>query len=846
MKGQEDQFTIELLTRRPRNLRAARIETLVPHERRKHMAPAFVAIAFFVFLLFLLAAAASQLGGVADSATGIVRARNFLLGLFLISGSLAWTVLMVEFYYRSVSRPVPFFRITKGGEEKIIYLTLPAALLLYRLRALKRAQSEIAIHDIRTVLTTDPYATQLFFRLGLSEEELDFSATEDTAVISREEFFASLVSSIPKDSDMLTARECVYVLYEKDTVFREVLFAKEVREKELIGAAEWVSSIKTHEETASRWWERGRLSRMPHLGAALLFGYTFVLDKYAHDISPGTQGNIVANGSAHGQELKALEEILSRSGNTNVIMVGDPGVGKMAILEELVRHAAEGTVPASLLEKRFVSMDASSLTASTKEKGLLEELIIKLMNEATSAGNVVLVMENLPVFVESASHMGVDILSLMEPYLEGSSLQVVAFTDPDAYHRILEQNVVVTKVFSKVDVREPSTEATTYILQEVSVDLEKKTGILFTYQALEAASEMADRYVTQGVMPEKAIDLLDRAAASVAQTGRRIVRKADIGEAVEKQTHIPVANAEGGEAEKLLHMEAFLHQRVIGQDIAVTAVANALRRARSGLHAGKRPIGSFLFLGPTGVGKTETAKALAEVYFGADTAMTRFDMSEFQGTDGIDKLIGSFVTKEPGVLSNALRTKPFSLLLFDELEKSSQDVINLFLQILEEGSFTDAFGKKVSARDTIIITTSNAGSNVIWDMVQAGKDPADLQSEVVNTVRTQGIFAPEILNRFDAIVVYHPLKREHLLKIAHLLLIGLQKRLKKQDVGLTITEPLIEKIVEIGYDPVMGARPMRRAITDKVEQIIARKLLEGVLKRGDTFTFSEEDIMALK
>ena len=765
------QLSVELLTRRPQNLRAARVEALVPHERRRHMVPAFVLITFFILLLFLLAALASGIGGGADAAGGLYRARNFLLGLFFIGGSISWTLLMFEFYYRSVSRPVPFLRIKKGEEdERIIYLTLPAALLLHRLRAFRRSTTEITIADVRTILTTDPYATQLFFRLGLGREDLDFNSEEKSAVVSREEFFASLVSAIPPDSNMLTAREFVYVLYEKDKIFEGALFAKEVHKKELIGAAEWVSSLRAHLDTASRWWERGRLSRMPHLGATLLFGYTFVLDKYAHDIPPGTQGNIVANGSAHAKELKALEEILSRSGNTNVLMVGDPGVGKMAILEEMVRHVAELLAPPALLEKRFVTMDASSLTASTKEKGLLEELVIKLMNEATSAGNIVLVMENLPVFVESASNMGVDILSLMEPYLEGSSLQVVAFTDSDAYHRLLEQNVVVTKVFSKVDVAEPSVEATTYILQEVSQRLEKETGVLFTYQALLAASELADRYITRGSMPKKAIDLLDRAAAGVVQEGRDIVHKRDIEESVEKQTHIPVSNAGGGEAEKLLNMEEFLHERVIGQDVAVTAVANALRRARSGLHAGKRPIGSFLFLGPTGVGKTETAKALAEIYFGSENTMTRFDMSEFQGADGIDKLIGSFATKEPGALSNALRTQPFSLLLFDELEKASRDVINLFLQILEEGMFTDAFGKKVSARDTIIITTSNAGSNLIWDLVQAGKDPSTLQRDVVNAIRTQGIFAPEILNRFDAMVVYHPLQKEHLIQIAGLLL----------------------------------------------------------------------------
>jgi len=250
-----------------------------------------------------------------------------------------------------------------------------------------------------------------------------------------------------------------------------------------------------------------------------------------------------------------------------------------------------------------------------------------------------------------------------------------------------------------------------------------------------------------------------------------------------------------------------------------------MRRLRAGLHGGKRPIGSFLFLGPTGVGKTETAKALAETYFGSEKNMIRFDMSEFQGEEGARKLIGSFSTKDQGVLANALRQKPFAVLLFDEFEKSSKAVINLFLQILDEGFFSDAFGKKVSVRDAIIIATSNAGSNLIWDLLKSGKDPAILQTEVIDAIRKEGVFSPEILNRFDAIVVYHPLNQTQLKAVTELLLKKLAEQLKEQDIEFIITDDLIKRVAEIGYDPVMGARPMRRAIADRVEQFIARKIL---------------------
>jgi len=375
--------------------------------------------------------------------------------------------------------------------------------------------------------------------------------------------------------------------------------------------------------------------------------------------------------------------------------------------------------------------------------------------------------------------------------------------------------------------------------------LEKTHAVFITYPALVSAANLADRYITDGAMPEKAIDVLERAVTEAVNAGDRFVTKQHAERAVEERTHIPVEKASGEEAKKLLNIEEALHQRVIGQHAAITAVANALRRARTGLHAGKRPIGSFLFLGPTGVGKTETAKALAQIYFGAEDAMMRFDMSEFQGPEGVNKLIGSFETSTPGALANALRSKPFSLLLFDEFEKSSQDVVNLFLQILEEGFFSDARGKRVSVRDAIIIATSNAGSNLIWDMVQQGKDVVALQKEVIDAIRQQGMFTPEILNRFDAIVVFEPLDKEKLREVAKLLLEELARNLKKQEIELVITEELIAKVVEMGYDPVMGARPMRRAIADRVEQIIARKLLEGTLQRGGTLQFTSEEISKL-
>jgi len=285
-----------------------------------------------------------------------------------------------------------------------------------------------------------------------------------------------------------------------------------------------------------------------------------------------------------------------------------------------------------------------------------------------------------------------------------------------------------------------------------------------------------------------------------------------------------------------------MHKRVVGQEEALRVLAEALRRLRSGLASRKRPIGAFLFLGPTGVGKTETAKALAEVYFGGEEAMRRFDMSEYRGEDALEKLIGSAASSTHGVLTERIHERPFSLLLFDEFEKASPDVLNLFLQILDEGFYSDPRGFRVSLRETMIIATSNAGANLIWDLVSAGKDPTVEKETIINEVRKNGMFSPELLNRFDAVVVYRPLSREDLKKIAALMLNEVAARLKEKDIFFEITPELVERITQIGYDPVFGARPMRRMISEKIESVIARRILRDELRRGSALSLSREDM----
>ncbi len=335
-------------------------------------------------------------------------------------------------------------------------------------------------------------------------------------------------------------------------------------------------------------------------------------------------------------------------------------------------------------------------------------------------------------------------------------------------------------------------------------------------------------------------------SAQVSGQGRAIITPDDISALVSLKTKMPLGALLPEEKEKLLHLEEILHQRVVDQEEAISAISAAVRRVRTGLQETKKPLGSFLFLGPTGVGKTETAKALAEIYFGNEEAMLRFDMSEYQNENGLERLIGSFEKNEPGLLASKLRERPYGLLLLDEFEKCHPKVMDLFLQILDEGFFTDAFGKKVFTRNNIIIATSNAASQLIWEMGKKGVDPSALKEAVIDSIQKAGTFKAELLNRFDAIIIFRHLSRENLKTIAKLMLEKLRKRLLAQkEIDLVINDVLLDKVAEIGYDPVFGARPMQRAITDRVEKKIAEWIIAGKVDRGSKIEFTSQDLQGL-
>ena len=434
-------------------------------------------------------------------------------------------------------------------------------------------------------------------------------------------------------------------------------------------------------------------------------------------------------------------------------------------------------------------------------------------------------------------------MGLIDPYLSSSSMQIITTSRVGEFHKIIEGNLLIMNRFEKINLEQPDESTMDAILEDIAVTLERRQGVVFTYSAISEAIESANNYFPDASIPGKAIDLLVDTASFVRQKGGLFILGENILELVNIKTNIPVGEIQEMEKEKLTYLENILHRRVVGQNEAISAVSNAMRRARAGVRDTKRPIGSFLFMGPTGVGKTETAKALAEVFFGDDEAVARLDMSEYQTEDALVRLIGSFKDGKIGTLTKILKEKPYGVILLDEFEKTNSNVHDLFLQILDEGFFSDMKGKRVNARNVIFIATSNAGSEIIWNAMKKGIKINSIKDEFINEIIQYGKFKPELLNRFDAVVLFHPLDSTHLVKIARFMLEELKKRVLERGVELIVNEVLVEYVAREGYDPKFGARPMKRIIQDKIEQKIANGLISGEFKKGSSIEFGQIDLI---
>lgn len=669
-------------------------------------------------------------------------------------------------------------------------------------------------------------------RLGLSGKEIAGFLTSRARVAAAAQF------ELASAAAPLTLAAFAASLLAAFPDLHAFLAARELENEDFVGAAGWVSEVEMGYKKSRRWWGRDELGRIPGIGKDWAYGETALLTRYA---VPITSHRIFSEpeGAIGEREETEIERVLSREREANVLLVGEEGLPKLLPLVRLERKIRSGVVLPPLEHKRIFVFDGAPFASAMKEKTLFEQELIRLLAEAAKAGNIIFCFDNFDRFFTAARSLGSDLLSLLDPFLVSPQLQVAAISETGAYHALFEMNPLIKERFERVLFAETGAAALMPALEDNALRIEAREGIFFTYPALRAAAVSASRYF-EGALADKAVDLLLELAPSVKTAGRRLISREDVFALVSRKTGIAVGETKEPERAKLLNLERILHERIVGQDEAISALSGALRRARSGVGNPNRPMGSFLFLGPTGVGKTETTKALAAAFFGGEKSITRLDMSEYQSADALRRLIGVFESGQPGELASLLREKPYGVLLLDEFEKTDRSVHDLFLQILDEGFFTDAFGQKVNARNLMIIATSNAGSDRIWELVKAGKglDRDAVITEIIN----RGIFKPELLNRFDGVILFKPLGADELRAVARFQLQKLSKRLLEKGLELVITEPLLDYLVSVGQDPKFGARPMNRAIAEHIEQTIAEKLLRREISAGSRVELSEAEL----
>lgn len=630
---------------------------------------------------------------------------------------------------------------------------------------------------------------------------------------------------------------------------------------------------------------------------------TPTLDSLARDLTSIAKEGNVDPVIGRSKEIERVIQVLSRRTKNNPVLIGEPGVGKTAVAEGLAQQIIDNEIPEILRDKRVMTLDMGTVVAGTKYRGEFEDRLKKVMEEIRQAGNIILFIDELHTLIGAGGAEGaIDASNILKPSLSRGELQCIGATTLDEYRKYIEKDAALERRFQPIQVDEPTMEETVQILKGLRDRYEAHHRVTITDEAIDAATNLSDRYISDRFLPDKAIDLIDEAgsrvrlksytvppdlkeleqkleevrkekdaavqsqefekAASLRDSEQRLreelettrsqwkekqgqesseVTTEDIATVVSTWTGVPVSRLTKDESERLLNMEKILHDRVIGQGEAVDAVAKAIRRARAGLKDPKRPIGSFIFLGPTGVGKTELARALAEVMFADEEAMIRIDMSEYMEKHATSRLVGSppgYVGyEEGGQLTEKVRQKPYSVVLLDEVEKAHPEVFNILLQVLEDGRLTDSKGRVVDFRNTVLIMTSNVGASELqrnkyvgFNLGDESTKYKDMKDKVLNELKKA--FRPEFLNRIDETIVFHSLEKKHMKDIVSLMVKELQERLTQQEINFSVTDKALEKIANEGFDPEYGARPLRRSIQKNVEDLLSEELLKETISKG--------------
>ena len=631
-------------------------------------------------------------------------------------------------------------------------------------------------------------------------------------------------------------------IFGSKDLFADFLKSNNLTEKEYLQIVSWELERWQKIKDARKFWRQDYLKKIQPIGRDWHYGYTVHLDRYCQDLTDQDSGEYAKTELiGRKDEYEVLKLVLERPDQNCALIVGSAGVGKKTLLHTLARNIRTRSQEGFIGSSRMLLLDLGRVISDAINRGEdVENTLRLLFYEAANAGNVILIIENFEYFLgKNSSSFHPDISAVLSEFLHIPSFQIVASSTPKEYHQLIEKEEHVVKYFEVIELSEPSEEEAVLILLDF-LEKYERSRVLFTLKALKKIVVDSGKHNWEFPLPERAIDF----AMGVLmfwekKTDTQFVSEAVIDNYLSLKTGVPLGEIEGSERKKLLNLEKALHHQVIGQDEAINQVAEALRRARSGIGNSKKPVGSFLFLGPTGVGKTETAKALAKTYFGDEDRMIRLDMSEFQTPNSIDRLLGSSQLNQPGRLVTQIKDNPYSLLLLDEIEKAYPEILDVFLQILDEGYVSDAFGEKINFRNTMIIATSNAGAALIKKMVEEKQAPEKIKQAVIDHAIEHNIFRTEFLNRFEGVIFFRPLNEKELRSVVRLQLQKFIRMLSKEkNIEIAYNESVVDNIINKGYNPIFGARSLNRYMENEIEGIIAKKIISGEVANGGKIMLS--------
>jgi ATP-dependent Clp protease ATP-binding subunit ClpA len=697
-----------------------------------------------------------------------------------------------------------------------LHYTFPAAVWLQ------------SINEDDHPLTANRFGRELLLRLGIKPQlALNQRPPElDTSFMNRPQL---------QKAETVTLHSILQVLLKNNEQLADWLLSFGINKEAALQAARWVERRNQRWVRRVRFWSPQRLAEMSRLGKRFNYGQTPNLDRYTRQPEAGV---FVGSRSANAfiEDTRRLLQILTRPRSANALLVGGEHEGVNDVIQELDNQLQTREAPSSLADYQLHVLSLQSLIAATDTGPELERLLSKLLAEALQAGNVLLVIKDFPRLLAVGEKRQVDMLTLLEPFVRNQKLPVLATARSDTYHNKLQHSQFM-QWFGAVEIGGLENETFLSLLEETAERYEGRAAC--TIDGLRAIIRYGRQVITDDQMPHAAVDLL---LEILQQTADGFVDGDRVSAYVAEKTDMPVGEIDAKEKDRLTGLETTLHERVIGQDPAISAVSSALRRSRAGLEDSRRPIGSFLFLGPTGVGKTETAKAVAAAYFENQPVTLRFDMSEFSSAGSVTELIGD--AESDGRLSNTIRSNPSGVMLLDEFEKAHTDVHDLFLQILDEGFFTDGAGHEVACGNLIIIATSNAGAEHIFSLISDGRDPAENKRDIIDRIIEGRTLRPELINRFTETVIFRPLTKQQLTAVTKKFLQQLQTRLRERGIRLEVADGVPKEVAEAGYDPEFGARAVRRYLQQTAENIIADKIIAEDAKGGQAIHLSVADIQA--